>query len=178
MKSSIAVLEGWTKNHPADVAPRFQLAQTYGLMRNYAAARVEFEKLAAERPSDAVVLNNLAWVYAKTNDGKARKTAERAYQLAPESPEVADTLGWIMTAQGDAANAMKYLQLALDRLPQNLDVQYHYAIALSRTNKPGEARAMLQKVLASNSDFDGKAEAKQLLDRLNSGTPGAPRGGR
>jgi putative PEP-CTERM system TPR-repeat lipoprotein len=169
MKRSIAVLEGWAKNHPADIAPRFQLAQSYSVVGNYGAARVEFEKLAAERPSDAVVLNNLAWIYGKTNDARARKTAERAHQLAPDSAEVSDTLGWIMTAQGEAANAMKYLQLALDRLPQDLDVQYHFALALSRTNRPGEARALLQKTLASKDDFDSKAEAKQLFDRLSAG---------
>jgi Flp pilus assembly protein TadD len=135
-------------------------------VRNYPAARTAFEQLASERPSDPIVLNNLAWLYARANDPKARPTAEKAYQLAPNAPQVADTLGWIMTTQGDSANAMKYLDMALNSLPNDPDVQYHYALALSRNNKPADARVILQKVLASNADFESKTEAQQLLTRL------------
>ena len=56
--------------------------------------------------------------------------------------------------------------MALNNMPNDPDVQYHYALALSKTNKPADARAMLQKALASNTDFDGKADAQQLLTRL------------
>jgi Flp pilus assembly protein TadD len=111
-------------------------------------------------------LNNLAWLYARTNDPKARQVAEKAFQLAPNAPQVADTLGWVMTMQGDSVNAMKYLQQALAGLPDDPDVQYHYALALSRNSKPADARVMLQKVLASNADFESKGEAQQLLSRL------------
>jgi Flp pilus assembly protein TadD len=166
VKQSIGVLERWSKDHKTDVNARVQLAQYYGKARNYTAARTQFEQLAAERPSDAAVLNNLAWLYGRTNDAKARPTAEKAFQLAPTSPQIADTLGWIMTTQGDATNAMKYLQMALNSLPNDPDVQYHYALALSRNNKAADARAMLQKALASKTDFDSKAEAQQLLSRL------------
>jgi Flp pilus assembly protein TadD len=166
LKRAITLLEGWTKAHPADVEPRYQLAQYYGRVRNYDAARGEFEKLVAERPSDPIVLNNLAWFYARANDPRARKMAEKAMQMAPQAPDIADTLGWIMTSQGDAQGAMKYLQMALTGLPKNPDVQYHMALALSKTNKVQDARAMLQKALASTEDFDSKADAKQLLDKL------------
>lgn len=166
LKRATGLLERWTKDHKDDVAARLQLAQYYGRTRNYPAARASFEQLASERPSDAIVLNNLAWLYGRTNDPKARQTAEKAFQLAPNAPQVADTLGWVMTTQGDSANAMKYLQMALTGLPNDPDVQYHYALALSRNNKPADARLMLQKVLAANAEFESKGEAQQLLSRL------------
>ena len=168
---AIALLEGWTKAHPADVEPRYQLAQYYGRVRNYRAAQTQFEKLAMDRPSDPVVLNNLAWFYARSNDPRARKLAEKAVQIAPAAPDIADTLGWIMAAQGDAEPAMKYLQIALKGLPENPDVQYHMALALSKTNKVQDARAMLEKALASKDDFDSKTDAKQLLDKLPAAAP-------
>ena len=166
LKRSIGVLERWTKDHKDDVLLRLQLAQYYGRVRNYPAARAAFEQLANERPSDAVILNNLAWLYGRTNDPKARPMAERAYQLAPNSPQVADTLGWVLTTQGDAVNAMRYLQVALNGMPNDPDVQYHYALALSRNNKADDARIILQKVLAPNADFESKGDAQQLLTRL------------
>jgi Flp pilus assembly protein TadD len=166
VKRAVAVMEEWAKAHPDDGETRLALAQLYSRARNYGLAQAQFEKLAVERPNDIIVLNNLAWIYGRANDPRARKMAEKAYQLAPKAPAIADTLGWIMTAQGDAPNAMKYLQVALGGLPNNPDVQYHYALALSKTNKIGDARAMLQKALAAKDDFESKADAKQLLDRL------------
>ena len=169
MKRAVAVLDGWTKAHPADARARVDIAQLYVRARNYNLAQAMFEKLAAERPNDVIVLNNLAWLYGRTNDPRGRKMAEKAYQLAPDVPAIADTLGWIMTTQGDAPNAMKYLQAALDGLPGNPDVQYHVALAMSKNNKVGDARVLLQKALASKDDFDSKTDAKQLLDRLAAG---------
>src|SRR4029079_6615035 len=87
LKQSINVLERWSKDHKTDMNARLQLAQYHGRARNYPAARALFEQLAAERPSDAAVLNNLAWLYGRTNDAKARQTAEKAFQLAPNSPQ-------------------------------------------------------------------------------------------
>jgi putative PEP-CTERM system TPR-repeat lipoprotein len=166
LKRATNTVEAWIKDHPGDTAPRLRLAELYSSTRNYAAAQTQYEKLAAERPDDPVVLNNLSWLYARANDPKARKMAEKAYQLAPGAPGIADTLGWILARQGDASNAMKYMQVAIAGMPDSPDVQYHYALVLSQANKPSDARAMLQKALASKSDFESKAEAKQLLDRL------------
>jgi hypothetical protein len=45
-------------------------------------------------------------------------------------------------------------------------VQYHLAAALKATGKTDEARAMLEKLLRSDSAFDGRDGAKQLLGEL------------
>lgn len=160
------LLEDWLKAHPEDVAPRLTLAQLYGQTRNYDGAITHFERLSAERSSDPTILNDLAWNYLMKSDPRARATAEKAYRLAPQLPQIADTLGWIMTVQGDAANGVKHLQVASAALPTLNEVQYHYAVALSRTNKANDARALLQKILATNAEFEGKADARQLLERL------------
>jgi Flp pilus assembly protein TadD len=147
------------------MAARMLLAQYYGRVRNYPAARAAYEQLASARPSDPAVLNNLAWLYGRMKDPRARQTAEKAFQLAPNAPQIADTLGWIMTIQGNSADAMTHLDMALKNLPDDPDVQYHYALAVSG-NKPADARVMLQKALASKVDFESKADAQQLLNRL------------
>ena len=169
LKRPIALLEIWSKDHPRDIAPRMQLAELYLRTRNHSAAQVQLEKLEAEQPDDPRTLNNLAWVYGRTNDPRARKIAERAWEIAPGTPGIADTLGWIIAIEGDAANAVQYLQLAVMGMPNNPDAQYHLASVLSSINKPNDARALLQKALESKDDFESKADAKQLLDRLTSG---------
>jgi len=164
-KKAATVLEGWTKAHPTDLAPRMNLAELYGRMQNNSAAQVQFEKLAAERPDDPVILNNLAWVYATTKDPRGRGVAEKAYKIAP-SPAIADTLGWIMTAEGNAANAVKLLRTASTGLPNDPNIKYHLAVALSKSNQAAEAKTLLQQVVAVNVPFDSKADAQQLLKSL------------
>ena len=163
---AIAELDKWIKAHPSDVDPRLQLAQVHTQMRNYRAATAQFEWLVNQRPTDPIMLNNLAWAYGRTGDQRARATAEKAYRLAPGLPMISDTLGWILATQDNAEEGMKYLQTALTEIPGDPDVQFHYALGLSKTQKTADARAMLQKLLASNADFDSKPDAKQLLSRL------------
>jgi predicted Zn-dependent protease len=164
-KRATAILEDWTKVHPADLPPRLKLAELYGRTRNYSAAKTEFEKLAAERPEDPAVLNNLAWAYSTMKDPRARAVAEKAYKLAP-SPAIADTLGWIMTGEGNAANAVKLLRTATAGLPEVPDIKYHLAVALSKTNQAAEAKTVLQEAMRSNTAFDSKPDAQRLLNSL------------
>jgi predicted Zn-dependent protease len=164
-KRATAVLEDWTKAHPADIPPRLKLAELYSRTRNYSAAQAEFEKLAVERPDDPVVLNNLAWAYSIVKDPRARAVAEKAYRIAP-SPAIADTLGWIMTSEGNAANAVKLLRTATAGLPEVPDVKYHLAVALSKTNQAAEAKTVLQEAMRSNTAFDSKPDAQRLLNSL------------
>jgi hypothetical protein len=45
-------------------------------------------------------------------------------------------------------------------------VQYHFAVALSRTGKNADARDMLQQLVAANPTFDSRSEASDLLRSL------------
>ena len=134
-------------------------------LRNYDTALKVFEQLAGERNSDPIVLNNLAWLYQRKGDPRARQVAERAYRIAP-IPAIADTLGWLLTLQGGAATGVTYLTEASNAMPANPDVQYHLAVALEKTGKADDARAILQRIVKLSTDFDSKEDAKQLLAQL------------
>lgn len=159
-------LESWTKSHPDDYQAIFALAQLYGSSGNYAASLQKFEWLASKHPDDAVILNNLAWLYSLKKDPRARAVAERAYKAAPQSSSVADTLGWIIASQGDAAGALKYLQAAGTASPGDPSIQYHLAYVLVKVNQTAAAKPILQKVLASNAGPDVKDPARQLLAKI------------
>ena len=165
---AIAILESWTAKHPNDLAARYGLAQLYGSAGAFDKAQGQFEWLVARRPQDATALNNLAWLYSQRKDPRARAIAERAYKVAPQSAPVADTLGWILTSQGDAAGGLKYLQLAGHEAPQDASVQYHLAFALAKTNQAQTARPILQKLLSSGVGGDVRDSAKALLFKIGS----------
>jgi putative PEP-CTERM system TPR-repeat lipoprotein len=164
-----AMLQSRLANNPKDTAVQTALASFYLNAKNYPAAMTAFQQLAAERPRDAAVLNNLAWLYRQQGDlAKANQLAERALALAPGNATIQDTLGWILLAQGETARAVSYLTAANQAAPTNLNIQYHLAAALDRVGRSGDARAILEKLLASGAAFDDKSAAEKLLKQLKS----------
>ena len=162
----VALLRAWTSRHPADLAAMHALADLEMSMADYPAAQSVLEAIVARNPDDVVALNNLAWIYSRSNDPRALQTAARAYALSPLSPAVADTYGWILLSQGDVGHAVQYLRMASYGMPDDPSVQYHFAVALSRAGQRAEARALLQRVVAHSGTFDGKQQANALLRDL------------
>ena len=163
---SATLLKTWIASHPADGNARRVLADLEMRMKDWPAAQSDFERLIAQSPNDVVLLNDLAWVYLQEGNGQARVLADRAHALAPLSSAVEDTLGWIMVAQGDAQGGLPYLKAAAYGMPQDPTVQFHLAVALSRTGAMGPARVMLAKLATDGSDADTKAQASQYLKSL------------
>ena len=162
------MLESWLKEHADAVDVRMTLGNIYLNEHEYDQAQAQYEAIDALAPNNAVALNNLAWLYAKQGNPKAGDFAEKAYRLAP-TPQIADTLGWILMNKGDADKSLPYLQQAGAALPENLDVQYHLAFALNATGAKDKARSVLEHVLSAKGDFDSKKEAQQLLEKLEHG---------
>jgi len=95
--------------------------------------------------------------------------AERAFGAAPQEPQIDDTLGWILLAQGEADKALTYLSAANLSAPKNPDIQYHLAIALNRLGRTADAQATLVTLLGSGVTFSDRAEAEKLLLKLKRG---------
>ncbi|MGN6514752.1 MAG: XrtA/PEP-CTERM system TPR-repeat protein PrsT [Rhizomicrobium sp.] len=166
LQPAIGLMTAWLKGHPEDLVIQLMLAESYGAVGAYDQAQANFEQLAVRRPSDAVILNNLAWLYARKNDPRALSIAQKAHQLAPDTPAISDTLGWILTSRNDAANGVKYLQSAVAAAPNDPSINFHYAVALSKLGKNDEARLVLQKILHGNQQFGERAAAEDLLKKV------------
>jgi cellulose synthase operon protein C len=95
--------------------------------------------------------------------------AERAFAAAPAAPQIRDTLGWILLAQGEADRALTYLTVANSAAPDNANIQYHLAVALQRAGRSADARVMLETLLGSGASFTDKADAEKLLQELKRG---------
>ena len=81
---------------------------------NRAAAIGYYRTAVASNPDEPEACNNLAYLLAESGSGldEALKYAQRAAELAPQSPAYADTLGWILYRQGLYPSAVKYLEQA------------------------------------------------------------------
>jgi putative PEP-CTERM system TPR-repeat lipoprotein len=164
--AAAALLRDWMSKHPGDLGVAQILAGYDIAAHRFAEARQELEQVVAKAPQDAIALNNLAWLYQQAGDPRARALAERAYLLAPNLTQTADTLGWILVRQGEAAKALDLLRRASAGAPANPAVQYHLAVALNDTGHPAEARKLLASVVKSPAKFDDKGAAEKLLATL------------
>jgi putative PEP-CTERM system TPR-repeat lipoprotein len=160
------LLTEWVAKAPDDMNARLALISYDIAARRHSEAEAQLEQLLEKQPLNPVALNNLAWLYHLKNDPRARTLAQRAWLLAP-SAQVADTLGWILTSQGEAVAALPLLRQAARELPGEPTIQYHLAVALSEAGIRDEAITILRPLAAGTVTFDEKDDATRLLERLS-----------
>src|SRR5262249_42656146 len=125
----------------------------------------ECERLLIDDPKNAIVLNNLAWLYFLIADNRALGKAEAAFALAPDSPAIAGTLGWIAVEKGQVQRGLPLLRKAAEGAPSPA-ARYHLAVALSRSGQREEALQVLSALINSGEQFDELAAAQKLMAQL------------
>ncbi len=156
----------WLKINPQDTKVRVALALAHHEDGDENQAGDLYREIIKSEPNAVTALNNLAWIYFLQDNEESVELAERAHQLAPGAGVVTDTLGWILFKRGETQRGVKYLRQAARESPDNADIQYHLAVALSDTDNMGEARSILEKILKSDSVFENMDNASKLLNSL------------
>jgi cellulose synthase operon protein C len=159
------MLQGWLAKNP-DSADTAMLLATLDISEHQLSdATKKLNVVLAQRPNDVAALNNLAWVDQQLNDPAALGLAQRAFMLGP-TPQVMDTLGWIMATRGNAAPAVPLLRQASAANPSDPSMRYHLAYALNATGEKQAAIEVLRQIVASNAKFDDQEDARHMLDTL------------
>jgi predicted Zn-dependent protease len=122
--------------------------------------------LLQKQADNVMLLNNLAWVYFQTKDARALQTAERAHNLAPEDPSVADTLAVQLIAGGDYMRGIALLEKATKAAPEVAETRYHLAQGWIKAGDKLKARAELERSLSMNQKFSGYEDAQKLLKQM------------
>jgi cellulose synthase operon protein C len=155
----------WLAQRPADLAARSMLAEVYELQGETDKAIASYGEVLARWPDDPVALNNLAMLLRSRAPGRALDLAERAYRRAPRDPDVADTLGLILLAKGEAPRAREVLEPAQAARPDDPALAFHCAQALAAVaGRQSEAMQLLEPI--SGKDFPEQEQAQALLRRL------------
>jgi tetratricopeptide (TPR) repeat protein len=133
-----------------------------------AKAREGYEKILERNPDFAPAANNLAWMLAEEGQDMRRAfvLAQAARDAAPEDPNIADTLGWILYKQGAYPRAEALLKEAAEKLPDNPEVLYHHGMALEKLGRTEEAKAALASSLEKGATFQGADVARTTLAGL------------
>jgi tetratricopeptide (TPR) repeat protein len=144
----------------------------YTQVGDFAKARDSYEKALAVDPNFIPALNNLAYIYSEklSNLDRAAELARKAHELQPAEPSVTDTYGWVLYRQGKYREAAELLAQSAAKAPENGEIQFHLGMANYMMGRSEEARAALEKAVASPRDFAGKDEAKSRLNLLSQGS--------
>ncbi|WP_244904598.1 tetratricopeptide repeat protein [Cellvibrio mixtus] len=94
-----------------------------------------YERALSNAPESPVLLNNLAWSYYLEKDPRAEQVAKKAYELAPNSPAILDTYGWILVESGKVSEGISYLERAANLAEGNAEIQQHLDEARARLKK-------------------------------------------
>ena len=162
-KAAKSFMSQWVERNPNDIGVRQDLAQLLIAENDYPGARVHYEAILKQDANNALAMNNLGWLIQSSDPKRALSLLTRASQLAPNSAEVADTLGWFkLQQQKDAAGSLVLLQRAHPLKPQDAQITYHLVIALDANAKRDAARALLKTLLASGAKFEEQPDALRL----------------
>ncbi len=142
-------------------------AQTLYATGRYEQARATYEQLVEESPNDLGTLNNFAYLLANDLDDptSALPLAERAAELAGESAQVLDTLGWVRFKLGQTTEARAALERSRSIQPL-APTCLHLGDVYDYLGLPTRAAEMYRQAidLAERSgDTDTKQQAEERL---------------
>ncbi len=135
-----------------------------------------YEQLIAFDGQNPLGKNNLAWLLADEEQPKPERL-DRALELArdakeslPESPDVADTLGWVMFKKDIPSAAIPLFREAIanyrEGSPQRAIARYHLGLAYERNGERDRARQELRDALDESKEFPMRAEAEAAYKRV------------
>jgi Flp pilus assembly protein TadD len=156
----------WISNHRSDVMIRAELAQQAMRQGDGVDAAKQYHEILAIAPKHIIALNNLAWISSRLGDPRGLEYAQRAYSLAPDTPEVLDTLAVLLLEQGDPERAARLLRKAVKLAPQEDGIRLNLAKALILTGDKTGAREELDMLSKRNGNSTAKKEADSLLKTL------------
>ena len=105
-------LEQATEAMPSLAGAQLQLGLLYEQAEEFTRAIERYRLVLKVEPNNAAALNNLAYGLAvrQSSPQEAKPLAEKAVALAPNDPNVADTLAWIEHLLGNHAVAAKLIR--------------------------------------------------------------------
>lgn len=161
----------WMQKNPKDVRPYLMISSLEQNRNNWQQAEDLLQKAMNIDPNNALAANNLAYLMLEHggNPDVALTLAQTARRQAPDSPNIADTLGYAFYKKGIYSASLGLFEEAAKKQPQNASVLYHLGFAYQKTNNNSQARQALEKALQLDPNAPDAASAKQLLQQIGRG---------
>ena len=159
-------LQGVLSADPGNTTAHLWLSNIEIAKGDHRKASEQLRAVLVTEPDNPQALNNLAYLLAENGNRnqltEALKYAQRAKELAPDTPAYSDTLGWVLYQQGLYASAIREFESATARRPDAVS-KYHLAMAYAKAGDGSRARAELEAALKQNATIPEASQAKQVL---------------
>jgi Flp pilus assembly protein TadD len=132
-------------------------------------AKRAYQDALARNPNFVPALNNLAWLECEHggNLDEALSLAQHAKQIAPDDPNIFDTLGWIEYRKSLYGSALALASDAATRAPDHGQFQYHLGMILLKAGNPARGRQALEQALKLQLTAADADEARRALEERN-----------
>lgn len=163
-QDSRVALERAAELNPRDLNVLSSLGLTYDALKMHAESDSAYERALRIDPTFALVLNNYA--YSLSERGLQLERAERMSKASLDADSLnasyLDTYGWILYKKGRYAEALPYIQRAVELGDSSPVVLEHLGDVYAKLNRLEEARKYWTMALEKDA---GNALLKQKLSR-------------
>ncbi|MGB5076196.1 MAG: tetratricopeptide repeat protein [Sphingorhabdus sp.] len=134
---------------------------------DWAAAKLQLETAALLDPNNAQILNYLGYSMLEKRDEPARALAlvQKAFEIAPDSIAITDSMGWAFYRNGQVGQALPLLEKAAKGSGSDAAINEHLGDAYWATGRYRDARYAWR---TASQDADADA-AKRLAHKLEIG---------
>ena len=150
---------------PRNLAALIMLADIELITGNRAAAIERYRSVLEVNGSHIGALNNLAYLLIPESPDEALTIAQKALELAPDDPNVTDTLGWIYYRKGSYQTAIRHLKVAVDKAPTARS-QYHLALSYLKAGDRDLGSKMLATALKQDPNFQPRKAPGNTVRRF------------
>jgi tetratricopeptide (TPR) repeat protein len=149
----------------------YQRGTAYDRAGDWPHAEADFLHALALSPDQPFVLNYLgyAWAEQGRNLTRAREMIERAAALRPNDGAIMDSLGWVLLLQGDNQGAIRWLEKAVERTPEDPTANGHLGDAYAAAGRRPEALTQWRRALILNPEPQDAAKLQAKLAGAEAG---------
>src|SRR6266404_3513065 len=153
---------------PSDTQCLLQLALLMDGTGKRDQAKPIYEQILKIVPDHPVALNNLAFIKAEegVDLDQALTMAQRARQKLPNSPDIADTLGWIYIKKNLSEDAVRVFKDLVVKEPANPTYHYHFGMALMQKGDKPSAKKEFDMAMKNNPSKDELGKIQNLLQKI------------
>ena len=168
VNEAIKEFQALATQRPDSVVPPTIIGLLYDQQKRYDEAKDMYRKALAIDRGAPVAANNLAWLYAQSNENldEALALAQASRAKLADSPDVADTLGWVYHRKGLSSQAITYLKESVEKRPEQALFSYHLGLAYAKNNDLALARKTLERALQLEPASEYAADARAQLARI------------
>jgi cellulose synthase operon protein C len=172
LDEGLGKLDDLVKKEPLNVGALGTKGIIYEQQGKPEEAKAAYEAALKVNPEANGVANNLAYLFAEEPGGKnlekALSLAQAARKAQPESPEIADTLGWVYYKLGNHILAKDQLSFAISKQGNNPTMHYHLGMVYKALKQNKDAETSLKKAVSLPGEFKEKALAQAALKEVTS----------